>query len=66
MLISKTLALQPMHGYGIAGRIEQTSNRVFKPNAGSLFVGFQRLQRKGRISRKESHGKPQASEVPRL
>lgn len=49
MLILKTLALEPMHGYGIAVRIEQMSKGVFKVNAGSLFVGFQRLQRAGLI-----------------
>jgi PadR family transcriptional regulator, regulatory protein PadR len=45
MLILKTLALESMHGYGIAVRIEQMSKGVFKVNAGSLFVGLQRLQR---------------------
>lgn len=45
MLILKTLALEPMHGYGIAVRIEQMSRGVLSPNAGSLFVAFQRLQR---------------------
>src|SRR5713226_6817156 len=49
MLILKTLALEPMHGYGISVRIEQMSQRVFKVNAGSLFVAFQRLQRAGLI-----------------
>ncbi len=49
MLILKTLALEPMHGYGIAGRLEQTSKGVFRVNAGSLFVAFQRLQRAGLI-----------------
>lgn len=49
MLILKTLALQPMHGYGIALRIEQTSQGVFRLNAGSLFVAMQRLQRDGLI-----------------
>ena len=37
MLILKTLALEPMHGYGIAQRIEQISKGVFRVNAGSLF-----------------------------
>ncbi len=50
MLILKTLALQPMHGYGIALRIEQISNGVFKVNAGSLFPAFSRLERDGRIN----------------
>jgi len=49
MLILKTLALEPMHGYGIAVRIEQMSKGVFRVNAGSLFVAFQRLQRSGLI-----------------
>jgi len=49
MLILKTLALEPMHGYGIAVRIEQMSKGVFRVNAGSLFVAFQRLHRSGLI-----------------
>jgi PadR family transcriptional regulator PadR len=49
MLILKTLALEPMHGYGISVRIEQMSKSVFKVNAGSLFVALQRLQRAGLI-----------------
>jgi PadR family transcriptional regulator, regulatory protein PadR len=49
MLILKTLALEPIHGYGIAVRIEQMSKGVFRVNAGSLFVAFQRLQRSGLI-----------------
>ena len=49
MLILKTLALQPMHGYGITVRLEQVSSGVFRVNAGSLFVALQRLQRAGLI-----------------
>jgi PadR family transcriptional regulator PadR len=49
MLILKTLALEAMHGYGIAVRIEQMSQGVFRVNAGSLFVALQRLQRGGLI-----------------
>jgi PadR family transcriptional regulator PadR len=49
MLILKTLALEAMHGYGVAVRIEQVSKGVFRVNAGSLFVAFQRLQRAGLI-----------------
>jgi transcriptional regulator len=50
MLILKTLALESMHGYGIAVRLEQMSKGVFRLNAGSLFVAFQRLQRAGLIT----------------
>lgn len=49
MLILKTLALEPMHGYGIALRLEQISKRVFRVNAGSLFPAFRRLEREGWI-----------------
>src|SRR5215470_16668953 len=49
MLVLKTLALEPMHGYGISVRIEQMSQGVFCPNAGSLFLAIQRLQRDGLI-----------------
>ena len=45
MLILKALSLEPMHGFGISRRIEQTSQRVFKVNPGSLMVAFQRLER---------------------
>jgi len=49
MLILKTLALEPMHGYGIAIRIEQVSKGVFHVNAGSLFIAIQRMVRAGLI-----------------
>lgn len=45
MLILKTLSLEPMHGFGIARRIEQTSRGVFKVNPGSLLTALQRLER---------------------
>ena len=47
MLILKTLSLEPMHGFGIARRIEQISQDVFKINAGSLLTALQRLERAG-------------------
>ncbi|MBC7924542.1 MAG: PadR family transcriptional regulator [Bryobacteraceae bacterium] len=47
MLILKTLSLEPMHGFGIARRIEQVSKGVFKVNPGSLLTAFQRLERVG-------------------
>ena len=49
MLILKTVALEPMHGYGISVRIEQMSEGTFRVNAGSLFIALQRLQRAGLI-----------------
>ncbi len=50
MLILKTLALEPMHGFGIGARIEQISKGVFQVNAGSLFPAFRRLERDGLIT----------------
>jgi transcriptional regulator len=49
MLILKTLALEPLHGYGITLRIEQISKGVFRVNPGSLFPAFRRLGRSGWI-----------------
>ena len=49
MLILKTLSLQPLHGFGIARRIEQISRDVFKVNPGSLLVAMQRLERAGLV-----------------
>ncbi len=49
MLILKTLALEPMHGYGIATRIGQMSRGTFRVNPGSLFPAFRRLERSGWI-----------------
>ena len=47
LLILKTLSLEPMHGFGIARRVEQVSRGVFKVNPGSLMVALQRLERAG-------------------
>jgi len=47
LLILKTLSLEPMHGFGIARRVEQISGGVFKVNAGSLFTALERLTRAG-------------------
>ena len=47
MLILKTLSLEPLHGFGIARRIEQISRGVFKVNPGSLLTALERLQRSG-------------------
>jgi transcriptional regulator len=49
LLILKSVSLQPMHGFGIARRIEQISKGVFRVNPGSLMLAFQRLERGGFI-----------------
>ena len=47
LLILKTLSLEPMHGFGIARRVEQISRNVFKVNPGSLLTALKRLERAG-------------------
>ncbi|HUX66303.1 MAG TPA: PadR family transcriptional regulator [Terriglobales bacterium] len=47
LLILKTLQLEPMHGFGIARRVEQISRGVFKVNPGSLLTALRRLERAG-------------------
>ncbi len=49
MLILKTLALEAMHGYGVALRIEQISGGVFRVNPGSLLPALSRMERAGHV-----------------
>ncbi len=49
MLILKTLAMEPMHGYGVGLRIEQISGGVFKVHAGSLLPALSRMERAGSV-----------------
>jgi PadR family transcriptional regulator PadR len=47
MLVLKTLALEPMHGYGVALRIEQITRGAFRVNPGSLLPALSRMERSG-------------------
>ena len=49
LLILKTLALGPMHGWGISQRIQQISEDVLRVNQGSLYPALQRLEDAGWI-----------------
>ena len=49
MLILKTLALGPMHGWGISQRIAQISEAVLQVNQGSLYPALQRLETAGYV-----------------
>jgi PadR family transcriptional regulator, regulatory protein PadR len=49
VLILKTLALQPMHGWGIAQRIRQLSQEVLQVNQGALYPALHRLEQQGWI-----------------
>ncbi len=49
LLILKTLALEPMHGWGIALRIQQVSKDALQIGQGSLYPALHRLEYKGWI-----------------
>ena len=49
LLILRTLALEPMHGWGIAQRIQQVSKDVLQVGQGSLYPALHRLEYKGWI-----------------
>ncbi|HYV99189.1 MAG TPA: PadR family transcriptional regulator [Gemmatimonadaceae bacterium] len=49
LLILKTLALEPMHGWGISQRIQQMSRGVLDINQGSLYPALQRVEQNGWI-----------------
>lgn len=49
LLILRTLELRPLHGVGIADRIEQVTHGVFVVGPGSLFPALHRLAEKGWI-----------------
>jgi PadR family transcriptional regulator PadR len=50
LLILKTLALEPLHGYGIAQRILTLSRETLQVQQGSLYPSLHRMQRKGLIT----------------
>src|SRR5690242_19205392 len=49
LLILKTLALGPQHGWAISERIQQISSDVLQVQQGSLYPALHRLERKGWI-----------------
>ena len=49
LLILKTLAREPIHGWGISKRIQQLSNDVFSIQQGSLYPALHRLEQQGWI-----------------
>jgi transcriptional regulator len=49
LLILRTLALEPMHGWGIAKRIRSLSQDVLQVNQGALYPALHRLEQNGWI-----------------
>jgi transcriptional regulator len=50
LLVLKILELEPMHGWGIAQRIQQISDEVLQVNQGSLYPALHRLEEQGWIA----------------
>jgi len=50
MMVLKTLSLEPMHGWGIAQRIQQMSRDVFLVTQGSLYPARIRMKRRGWVT----------------
>ena len=49
LLILRTLALEPQHGWGISERVQQMSSDVLRIQQGSLYPALYRLERRGWI-----------------
>ena len=61
LLILKTLEAGPMHGYGIASRIEQVSEELLRVEEGSLYPALHRIQQTGWIRaqwKRSENGRP--------
>ena len=50
LLILKSIALEPMHGWAVAQRIRQVSKEVLQVNQGALYPALHRLELQGWIS----------------
>src|SRR5579862_10016239 len=50
MLILQVVALEPIHGYGIAQRLRQISRDVFQVQQGSLYPALHRLENRGLLA----------------
>src|SRR4051795_4975110 len=71
LMVLKTLeALGPLHGYGIARRIEQLSEAVLQLNEGTVYTSLLRLQQQGWIASdwggSENNRKARLYSVPRV
>ncbi|HEX7778461.1 MAG TPA: PadR family transcriptional regulator [Vicinamibacterales bacterium] len=52
MLVLRAVQLEPMHGWGIAERLEQWSERILQLGQGTLYPALYRLERQGLIDSK--------------
>jgi PadR family transcriptional regulator PadR len=50
LIVLKTLAREPMHGYGITAHIQRVSNEMLRVEEGSLYPALHRMEQEGWIS----------------
>ena len=50
LLVLKVVALGPLHGYGIAQRLQQLSNDVVQVQQGTLYPALHRLENRGLLA----------------
>jgi len=55
ILVLKTLASGPLHGWGISKRIQQVSRELLTVNQGSLYPALYRLEDRGFVAGEEGH-----------
>ena len=55
LLILRTLAAGPLHGYSIARAIQETTDQVLNVEEGSLYPSLHRMERRGWIAAEWSH-----------
>ena len=69
LLILRTLALEPLHGWAVSERIQQISSDVLRVQQGSLYPGLHRLERRGWIKARwgtsRTTAKPSSTNSPR-
>jgi PadR family transcriptional regulator PadR len=64
LMVLKTLdAMRPLHGYGIARRIEQISEEALQINQGTIYASLVRLMQKHRIAGAWDVGQQQESQI---
>lgn len=50
LLVLRVLALEPMHGWGVAKRIQERSSEVLRVNQGSLYPALRKLEDRGWVT----------------
>jgi transcriptional regulator len=66
LIVLRTLAMGPLHGYGIAQAIKRSTEEAIQVEAGSLYPGLQRLELQGLVTAKWETGGARRTRVYKL